>query len=517
MALWDHGYVTDVAYVANTYVESTPTWLAAGSLLLHYLPQDMTAPFRYADLGCGNGLNAIAAAATNPNAEVWGFDFNPTHIEYARGLAAQAGLTNVRFEEMSFQALADAAAALPGKFDIMVTHGVLSWISLENRRHLVAAFDRWLRPGGLAYISYNLSTGWAGMEPVRLLMRQLAEQGVRRTDQEVPDIVGIVEQLKAGGARFFPAHPGLEEHLNQIKRMDPRYVAHEFLNRDWHPVMFADVAEMMTEARTRYIGSATFLENIDSLSVPAGIAPVLNATRDPGTRETMRDLAAAKAFRRDMWRRGGEPMPPIEQAIAADNLGMVWSGKPADNPIQFATPFGTVTGQGDFYSPMMDRLRQGPVTIGQLRAMPGLQNRPHGDFAQAALMLMGARYAYPVSPTADLAATRAATARLNAAILARFRRGIDMSCLVSPVAGCGLTISILDALAVGRVVDGTAAEQDVLAEAVLRDLYQSGRSLMHEGAVVRDPAVARSIMDQTIRDFLAIQLPVLRGLGIVPT
>ena len=516
MALWDHGYVTDVAYVTNAYAETMPTWLAAGSLLLRYLPPDLTTPFRYADLGCGNGLNAIVAAATNPNAEVWGFDFNPTHIEYARGLASQAGLTNVRFEEMSFQDLAEGSAALPGKFDIMATHGVLSWISLENRRHLVATFDRWLRPGGLAYVSYNLSTGWAGMEPLRLLMRQLAEQGRRRTDQEVPDIVGIVDQLKAGGARFFAAHPGLEEQLNQIRQMDPRYVAHEFLNRDWHPVMFADVAEMMTEARTRYIGSATMMENMDSLAVPAGVLPVLNATRDPVTRETMRDIAAAKSFRRDIWRRGGEPIPPVEQAVMVDNLAMVWSGKPVENPILFATPFGTVTGQAEFYGPLLDRLSQGPATIGQLRAIPGLQNHPPSDFAQAALMMIGGKYAFPVSPAAGLTEARAATARLNAAILARFRKGIDMPCLASPVTGCGIAISILDALAAGRILDGTAAERNTLTEAVLRDLQQSGRSLMQEGAIVRDPTVARSVMDQSIRDFLTTQLPVLRGLGIVP-
>ena len=101
-----------------------------------------------------------SVAASCPHAEVWGFDFNPAHVEFANDLAARAGLTNVRFVETSFadlEALPDAA--LPD-FDLMVSHGVLSWISPANRRHLVGTVAKRLKPGGLAYLSYNVTTGW---------------------------------------------------------------------------------------------------------------------------------------------------------------------------------------------------------------------------------------------------------------------------------------------------------------------------------------------------------------------
>ena len=106
MASWDDGYVTDVVYTSNFYRETTPNWLATAALLLGHRPPDLTKPFRYADLGCAHGFTAIAVAATCPQAEVWGFDFNPAHIESARHLAAEAGLTNVHFVETSFGDLA---------------------------------------------------------------------------------------------------------------------------------------------------------------------------------------------------------------------------------------------------------------------------------------------------------------------------------------------------------------------------------------------------------------------------
>ena len=83
--------------------------------------------------------------------------------------------------------------------------------------------------------------------------------------------MSVMDQLRTGGAAFFRAHPGLEARLEQMKAQDPRYLAHEFLNQDWYPVMFADVAAAMREA-----------------SPASSITP-----RCPGTVETP---AAAAAF-----------------------------------------------------------------------------------------------------------------------------------------------------------------------------------------------------------------------------
>ena len=146
MAGWDDGYVTDVAYTTNFYREITPAWLATTCLLLGQRPPDLTRPFRYADLGCGHGFTALVVAATCPQAEVWAFDFNPAHIEWANRLAAAAGLTNVRFVEASFAELAALPEAALPAFDFMVSHGVLSWISPENRRLMLDVIRQRLRP-----------------------------------------------------------------------------------------------------------------------------------------------------------------------------------------------------------------------------------------------------------------------------------------------------------------------------------------------------------------------------------
>jgi SAM-dependent methyltransferase len=515
MARWDHGYVTDVAYTTNAYQEATPSWLAACSVLLGYRPPDLAMPFRYADLGCGNGLSTLIIAATNPNAEVWGFDFNPTHIENARDMAARARLTNAHFEETSFEALAHDERTPSGTFDFVVAHGILSWISLENRRHLTAVIGRLLRPGGLSYLSYNTTSGWSGVEPIRLLMRQLTEVDPRRTDQSAADGFRLLEQLRTGGAMFFRAHPGLEARLEQMKAQDPRYVAHEFLNRDWYPLMFAEVAEAMSETKTNYIGSATVTENLDALSVPEAILPAVAATHDGATRETIRDLASAKSFRRDLWRKGGEPLLTQEHIALLDRLTLVWTGKTIEAEITFPGPVGTVTGQPDFYRPLADAVRRAPVTIGALRALPELRGRQAGEFVQAAILLMGGGFAHPASPHGGEPQTRTSAARLNAAIIDRLRFGVDLHRLAAPLIGSSIAADVIEALVIGRLLDDASPDPERLIDAVLTDVVGSGRSLLRDGQPLTESADARVLVAENVRGLLARRHQVLRDMGVI--
>src|SRR5262249_33728537 len=154
-------------------------------------------------------------------------------------------------------------AALP-EFDFMVSHGVLSWISPENRRNLINTIGRRLKPGGVSYLSYNVTTGWTSMVPVRALMRALAQGNPERSDLAVPAVLDFIDRLKQGGAAYFVAHPATETRLKDIRQQDHRYIAHEYFNQDWHPLAFAEVAGDMGDAKCRYIGSATLAENIDS-------------------------------------------------------------------------------------------------------------------------------------------------------------------------------------------------------------------------------------------------------------
>ncbi|MDR3529352.1 MAG: class I SAM-dependent methyltransferase, partial [Rhodopila sp.] len=367
MADWDDGYVTDVIYTRHAHREMTPAWLAITSLLLGHRPPDLSQPFRYADLGCGHGLTATIVAATCPHAEVWAFDFNPAHVESGRRLASSAGLTNLHFQEASFADLAALPPAGLPEFDFIACHGVVSWISAENRSNLMAIIGRRLRPGGLAYLSYNVATGWASLVPMRTLMRSLMLSSQGRSDQVAAGVLDYLDILKKSGARFFGANPTVEPRLAEIRKQDPRYIAHEFLNADWQPLMFAEMAAAMEGAKCTYIGSATLTDNIDPVSVPQTMMSLVAEASNLVLRETLRDFGLAQTFRRDVYRRGVLPMAAPEQGRLLDAVELVWTGRQVDDPIALATPVGQVNGLPEIYGPLMEMLIAGNHTIGAIR------------------------------------------------------------------------------------------------------------------------------------------------------
>jgi SAM-dependent methyltransferase len=516
MAQWDEGYVTDVVYTSNFYREITPSWLAMTSLLLGHRPPDLAKPFSYADVGCGNGFTALIIAATCPHADIWGFDFNPAHVEFASKLAARAGLDNVRFVESSFADLEGMTDAELPDFDIMVSHGVVSWISPGNRHRLVSAIAKRLKPGGLVYLSYNVTTGWTSMLPVRALMRMLAVASPERTDAAVPGVLDYVDRLKQAGALYFQANPALESRLTDIRRQDPRYIAHEYLNKDWHPLMFADVAGEMLEAKCRFIGSATLAENIDSVAVPQNVAPMVAETRDPYLRETLRDLGCAQSFRRDVFRKGIAPMPPAEQQMLVEGLTLAGLGMPVpEGGATFTTPIGNVTGRPEVYQPLLSMLETGPISIRQLRELPAFIERPVVELLQAFTLLVAGGYAHPMLPDGGTAAGYEAARRLNLTIAEANAIAADLPRIAAPAIGSAVGGDILETLLVGELLAGKPADAGALATQLAGVLGRSGRSVQRDGKPVTDPAETLRVVTEAVVGMVEKRVPVLRQLGVL--
>jgi SAM-dependent methyltransferase len=515
MPQWDHGYVTDVTYTTNFYREITPIWLATTALLLGQRPPDLTRPFRYADVGCGHGFTTLVVAATCPEAEVWGFDFNPAHIEWATRLLDLAGLTNVRFVETSFADLAVRPAADLPPFDFIVSHGVLSWISPDNRKLLHAIIRERLKPGGLAYVSYNVTTGWGAMLPVRTLMRLLTEASPLRTDLASAASLDFVSRAKDAGALLFPNNPWLETRLADMRRQDPRYIAHEYLNRDWHPIMFADVAEAMADAKCGYIGSATLTDNIDALSVPSGMLPLLGEARDLQLRETLRDIGSAQAFRRDLYRRGMAPLTLAEQQELVNEVAIAGLGQNVPDPIVFKTSLGEVSGRADVYQPLLEVLAAGPLSVRAARTLAPFEGAPLAELLQAFILLVAGNYAHPVMPGGGSAAARHGANGFNRAVAALNAAGGDLAQMAAPALGTALPVDLLDTLVLGDLLAGRPADVESLTASLLATLARCGRTMQQDGQPVTDPASTQALAEERVRTTLGQRLPVLRALGVV--
>jgi SAM-dependent methyltransferase len=515
MTGWDDGYVTDVVYTRSCYRETTPAWLAMTALLLGQRPPDLSGPFRYADLGCGHGLTATIVAATCPQAEVWAFDFNPAHVESGRRLASAAGLTNLRFREASFADLAALPADGLPEFDFIVSHGVASWISPENRAHLIQIIGQRLGVGGLAYVSYNVSTGWAAMMPVRTLMRMLMRPGRERSDQAATAIFEYLDVLKEAGSHFFAANPMVDKRLGEVRKQDQRYLAHEFLNADWHPLMFAEMAEAMKAVKCSYIGSATLPENLDAIAVPPAMTKLLTEAADPVLRETLRDMGLAQSFRRDVYRRGMLPLMGPEHLRLFDEVELVWTGRVPEDPISLTSPLGQVTGLSEIYGPLMKMIIADNQTIGALRQSETFAKRLPLDLSQAVSLLIASGYVHPALPREVCANARAGTDRLNAAICALTADGSEIPRLAGATIGTEVGTDLLEVLVVREKLSGALMEIEGLTNRVLTALTQAGRSIQQDGKPVQEMARARELVRESVKLTLERRLPILERLGVI--
>jgi SAM-dependent methyltransferase len=516
MANWNDGYVTDVDYTYGFYREMAPVWIAAAATLLGTASADPAGKLCYADLGCGNGITALVVAATMPNAQVWGFDFNPAHVAFGRDVARRAGLTNIHFEEASFEELSRLPAAALPAFDYIVSHGVLSYLSLENRDRLFGVIGQRLAPGGIAYLSYNVATGWPGVAPVRVLMRLLAEARVERSDLAATGVLDMLDRMKNAGAAVFQQHPAAAQMIQRLRGMERRYIAHELMNRDWHTVMFQTVAAAMADAKCDYIGSATLSDNLIDFTVPEPMRARFAEMRDPVSRETFRDLACGMPFRRDLYQRGPRRMSVAEFARATDQIALTLTFPPDKQPVVIDGLLGPFTASDPIYPAVLTALAVRPMTFGELRRQPPFAGMDPAVPREAVTMLLNAGYLAPLLPGPPDHDAASATARLNHAFAALCDDGRVVPFVAYPALGSAIHADPLDIMALDEMRTRGEADEPGVVDAVAQRLARSGRHVRQNGQPLRDPAAVRARLSGLLAEFRDKRLPTMRRWGALP-
>ncbi|MFL0288135.1 class I SAM-dependent methyltransferase [Mycobacterium sp. SMC-21] len=100
---------TERFFRAGYNAELVGSWLPALDGAIERLESGAKA----ADVGCGHGVSTILMAKTYPNSTFIGYDYHPESIHVATERAAEAGVTNARFE------VADATSYADNGFDLI--------------------------------------------------------------------------------------------------------------------------------------------------------------------------------------------------------------------------------------------------------------------------------------------------------------------------------------------------------------------------------------------------------------
>jgi hypothetical protein len=433
MTGWSAGYVTDIPYTYGVYRELIPSLLSFAALAAGFAAPDPGAPLSYCELGCGQGYSANLIAAGNPHITIHATDFNPAHILGARRLAEAAGRDNIHFHDASF---ADFAAdeSLPD-FDIIALHGVYSWISAENRRHIVDFIRRRLKVGGLVYVSYNAMPAYAGIMPLRRLLADRAAAGYGSTPARIEQALAYARQLTDVDAAFFRPGTAVPETLKRIQDGNRDYIAHEYFNRDWTAFYHADVAAELAEAKLSYVGPADVMSGVDAVNLTAGQRALLASLSTVTERETLRDYIVNQVFRRDIFVKGAVPLTQAEAREKWLATRFVLTNGRADVPMTVKGVLGEAELQPEVYLPLLDALAGGPRTVAQLYEDPRIAGLGWERVLQALTILVGSGQIQPALDAAGDAARLPSAKAFNRAVIERVLLSENLRFLASPVFG----------------------------------------------------------------------------------
>lgn len=508
MQHWDDGYYTQSTYTHGYFRELAPVFQRFCLLLHGFVADAPAAPQQHCELGFGQGVSAAIHAAATPG-HYWGTDFNPAHAAHAnalcQGFAEEAHLFDNSFAELLTR------GDLP-PFDSISLHGVWSWINRENQAIIVEFVRKFLKPGGVLYISYNCWPGHAHLAPLRALLHLSDTYSHRHgsTKDRVTNALDFAQKLLEARPNYARAVPEALKRLEYMRKQGNDYLAHEYLNADWMCMYFAEVAEQMQAgAKCAYACSASPLDGIEIIHLREDGRAFLAGIADPLLREQARDYFVNRQFRKDVFMRGARQLPPTEALrrlldtpLALMNYGEV--------PLTLTGTLGTYTLHAEKYTRMLDWFREhrvGGTLAACLAHMPDISPAAAREMCA---ILVGKGVLHPCQSPEAQEAVLGKCARLNATLCQRAAYSNDINYLASPVIGGGLHVNRLEQLFLKLGMADPAA----LAEAVWGMLHAQGQRLVHDGRTLESEADNREELQRMAGDFLEKRLPLLRALHV---
>jgi len=509
---WTGGYVADLGYTAGFYRETAPSHMAFAALALGKSPGRALKPHRILELGFGQGFGLALLAAANPDVTFEGCDFNPEHVAHARRLTDGAELSNLSVTESSFEEAAKHGG--DNDLDIIILHGILTWVSPAGQAAIVDIVRQRLQPNGIVYVSYNCMPGWAPLAPIREFMNDVKQRNPGRvSDRQISASLDLLRRLRDGGAHYFAANPAAAQHLQTMITSDPAYLAHEYLNDDWHLFRFSEIVAKFAEAKLSFVASAMLTENLDQYAVPPNLRALLQEIDDPILRETIRDYAGNRRFRRDLLTRGTALPTPAEHRRMLSGLEFALTVPRDRVTFKFFGPLGELTGIADLYSPIIDQMLDRNAPFETLAALPQFGAGRLGTLLDCLILLVQSGQVLPI--VSGSAIDHEPAKRLNRLIIENAKAGRFYRSLAAPAVRAGVNVSEFDLLALSAVFDGKGDTPPQAAQYGLAILKNLGKRPIKDGRLLEDDKVAVEFLVEQFTPVLSDALPVWRRLGVL--
>lgn len=449
----DGGFAPDGACALHA-----PLHLNAVAVTNGFLPRSVDASFAWADLACGDGINAAVHAAANPGGAF--FALGPAGR--ARAVNADASLDNLALIGGGLSGLADDA--LP-PLDFAIFDGGLAGLAEAERMASLARLAALLKPGGILLLGYHALPGFAAMMPLRdvlhSLTAELAPAARLRTARE------WVETADQAASGFLADHPAVRRRFAAYATLSDAAVAAELFGPHLKPFHFAQVETTARAQGLNFCGNAEPFLNMRDLALPPAVQSLVRGAKTRTAFETLRDLLRNPFYRRDVYVKGA-PVAREEAFWTAHDDLVVGLVDGAPETVDFGG--NPVTFSGFAFAALREGLADGPKRVG---AIPGLIPELARDAVRAALAAGIVRPMPQAAPTpaTPLADTVSVPHRFNRAVLGHALEFTGRVPLAAPLTGGFVTLSRAEAVA----LDAIAASGADAEAAIVRRLKALGQ------------------------------------------
>ncbi len=509
MNAWNEGYFTDSTYTYGYYRELSPNYMRWCLLVNGIAAPELTAESCHCELGYGQGVSANIHAAATPG-KYFGTDFNPAHAAHANELVKASG-ADAKFFEDSFEEFSKRDD-LP-QFDSIGFHGIWTWISAENRRHMLEVARQHLKSGGMVYNSYNCLPGWAPNAPLRELLtlyfKQLPEGN---TDKRVAQTTKFVEEMIAAEPAYLKIAPRFKPMFDQIKTQNAHYIAHEYLNLDWDLMYFVDVAEQCQEAKLDFAATALPTE-ANPMYLPPKTREFLLKVENPIMREQLRDYFINRQFRMDLFVRGVRRLTPTEVNDKLLSTRYVLTKPAAEVPMRASVSMGEIIFSDAVYRPLLEYLQEDGFRPKDLTEYVMRSKSDPRAIVEAITVMVHAQHVMPCQSEAAVKLVKKSCDRLNAYLCERAVFDNSIGFLASPLTGCGAGVDRFRQMFLAQYKRGEKTA-DRMAEAVWQIISRQGQMLVHNGKRLDTPADNLNQLKSMVEHFLTAELPILKALLI---
>lgn len=308
MSHWSDGYLTTIDYINHYSTEMSLNYLTVPFLMNKLAPPEIKT---YCELGFGQGYNIVVNSLTT-TADCYGTDFLPGQVLKARKLNALGGNTNIQLFEQSFAEFCNRED-LPD-FDMIMFHGIWSWISDENRQVIIDFIRRKLKVGGVVYASYNVLPAWSQILPLKHMLTtqyNLTPKSLS-VEKRVSQALDKVNKLVACSPSLEKKSPVFMSALNSVNEKNAAYVAHEYLNAALKPMYFDEIAKLFDQAKLTFACGVRHFDCADEWVLNDTQRTFLQDIDDPILREVQKDTMLMRWFRRDYWVKGVDKLSDDE-------------------------------------------------------------------------------------------------------------------------------------------------------------------------------------------------------------